>query len=230
MSFRGIILNTFLFQKFKPTNMQKQKTIYHLIVDKSGSMSDCIPQTINGFNEQVSKIRELQQQYPEQELSIGLTTFSHDVFEHFYQSKPEMVKRLNTDTYIPDGSTALLDAVGITVKHIEEQVQYQTSDSDTTVVVVILTDGEENASKNYTLSQIKSMISRLQETGKWTFSFLGANLDSAQVAESMSIKRQNSAVYSKANMEGGIFSKLSESMDKYLDKKRKGNKLDDFLS
>ena len=209
--------------------MQKQKTIYHLIVDKSSSMSDCIPQTINGFNEQVSKIRELQQQYPEQELSIGLTTFNHEVYEHFYQSRPEMVNQLSTNTFRPDGSTALLDAVGLSTKHIEELMKIQRVDTDTTVVIVILTDGEENASKFYTLKDIKAMISRLQETGKWTFSFLGANLDSVEVAESMSIKRQNSAVYSKANMEGGIFSKLSSSMDSYLDKKRKGNNLDDFL-
>lgn len=209
--------------------MKKQKTIYHLIVDKSSSMSDCIPQTINGFNEQVSKIRELQQQYPEQELSIGLTTFNHEVYEHFYQSRPEMVNQLSTNTYRPDGSTALLDAVGLSTKHIEELLKFQSVNTDTTVVVVILTDGEENASKFYTLKDIKAMISRLQETGKWTFSFLGANLDSVDVAERMSIKRQNSAVYSKANMEGGIFSKLSSSMDSYLDKKRKGNNLDDFL-
>ncbi len=209
--------------------MQKQKTIYHLIVDKSGSMGDCIPQTINGFNEQVSKISELQQQYPEQELTIGLTTFNQEVYEHFYESRPEMVKQLNTNTYRPDGSTALLDAVGLSTKHIEELMKIQRVDTDTTVVIVILTDVEENASKFYTLKDIKAMISRLQETGKWTFSFLGANLDSVEVAESMSIKRQNSAVYSKANMEGGIFSKLSASMDSYLDKKRKGNNLDDFL-
>ena len=48
--------------------MQKQKTIYHLIVDKSGSMSDCIEQTISGFNEQVSKIREIEQSFPDQEV------------------------------------------------------------------------------------------------------------------------------------------------------------------
>ena len=53
--------------------MQKQKTIYHLIVDKSGSMGDCIEQTISGFNEQVSKIQQLQTEFPEQDLSIGLT-------------------------------------------------------------------------------------------------------------------------------------------------------------
>ena len=88
----------------------------------------------------------------------------------------------------------------------------------------------ENASKFYTRNLVAETIKELDTTGKWTFSFLGANLDSTQVAESMSIKRQNSAVYSKSNMEAGIFSKLSESMDKYLEKKRRGNNLDDFLS
>lgn len=210
--------------------MSKQKTIYHLVVDKSGSMSDCISQTINGFNEQVSKILELQQQYPGQELTIGLTTFNHDIYEHFYQSKPEMVNRLDTNTYIPGGSTALLDAVGITVKHIEEVLQFQEKDADTTVVIVILTDGEENASKIYTLRDIKAMIARLQEAGKWTFSFIGANLNSVEVAVSMAIKSQNSFVFEKSNMKFGLFDKLSHSMSSYMDKKTKGRSLDDLFS
>ena len=65
--------------------MQKQKTIYHLIVDKSGSMSDCIEETISGFNEQVNKIQQLQNEFAEQDLSIGLTTFNNEVFHHFFR-------------------------------------------------------------------------------------------------------------------------------------------------
>jgi hypothetical protein len=87
--------------------MQKQKTIYHLIVDKSGSMTDCIEQTINGFNEQVNKIKQLEREFPEQELSIGLTTFNHEVYHHFFQSPPVAVRNLTTSTYRPNGTTAL---------------------------------------------------------------------------------------------------------------------------
>ncbi len=210
--------------------MNKQKTIYHLIVDKSGSMSDCIEQTINGFNEQVSKVRELQQQFPDQELTIGLTTFNGEVYEHFYQGNPEEVIKLTPATYIPGGSTALLDAIGVSVQHLENIVQYQPASAATTVVVVILTDGEENASKHYNLKQINATISRLQETGKWTFSFIGATLDAAEVAVSMAIRRQNSFVFQKSNMKAGLFDRLSGSMENYLHKKRKGENLDDYFS
>ena len=210
--------------------MTQQKTIYHLIVDKSGSMSDCIEQTITGFNEQVSKVRELRQQYPEQELTIGLTTFNGEVFEHFYQSHPESIHLLTPATYVPNGSTALLDAIGQSTLHIEQLLQHQPKNSEVTVVMVILTDGEENASRRYTLKDISTTISRLQETGKWTFSFIGATLDAVEVAASMSIRKQNSFVFEKENMKSGLFDRLSDSMENYIMKKRAGGKLDDYFS
>ena len=210
--------------------MQKQKTIYHLIVDKSGSMGDCIEQTINGFNEQVNKIKQLDREFPEQELSIGLTTFNHEVYHHFFQSPPVAVRNLTTSTYRPDGTTALLDAVGLSVQTIEREIQQDENQTNTTVVIVILTDGHENASKSFKLSDIRNTISRLEETGKWTFSFIGATLDAVDVATSMAIKQQNSFAFEKANMKSGVFDKLSSSMENYMHKKRSGEDLDDLFS
>ena len=210
--------------------MQKQKTIYHLIVDKSGSMSDCIEQTISGFNEQVSKIQQLQKEYPEQELTIGLTTFNHEVYHHFFQSPPSIVRNLNSDIYRPDGTTALLDAIGMTIESIEKKIQHIQNQSTTTSVIVILTDGYENASKLFKLEDIRRNISRLEETGKWTFSFIGASLDAVDIADSMAIKRQNSFMFEKSNMKVGLFDRLSNSMENYLDKKRMGKDLGDFFS
>jgi hypothetical protein len=66
--------------------MKSQKTIYHILVDKSGSMSDCIDQTINGFNEQISKIKELEIKFPEQLMTSGLTTLNTHV-DHLYYIK-----------------------------------------------------------------------------------------------------------------------------------------------
>lgn len=210
--------------------MQKQKTIYHLIVDKSGSMSDCIEQTISGFNEQVNKIQQLEKEYSEHEITIGLTTFNHEVYHHFFQSPPAAVRKLNTDTYRPDGTTALLDAIGMTVSSIENEIQYHSNQSNTTVVLVILTDGHENASRMFKLHDIKKTISRLEETGRWTFSFIGATLDAVDIAEGMAIKRSNSFVFDKANMKDGLFDKLSNSMDRYLNKKSNGRDLRDLFS
>ena len=210
--------------------MQKQKTIYHLIVDKSGSMSDCIEQTISGFNEQVNKIQQLEKEYSEQEITIGLTTFNNEVYHHFFQSPPTAVRKLNTDTYRPVGSTALIDAIGMAIQNIEDHLRYHNNQLNTTVVVVILTDGHENASRIFKLEDIKKAISRLEETGKWTFSFIGATLDAVDMAESMSIKRQNSFMFEKSNMKSGLFDKLSESMDHYMNKKRSGRDLGDLFS
>lgn len=210
--------------------MQTQKTIYHLIVDKSGSMSDCIENTINGFNEQVNKVLHLEKEYPEQEITIGLSTFNHEVFHHYFQSKPASVKKLNTSTYIPEGTTALLDAIGMTINTIEKEIIGQNRKENTTVVIVILTDGHENASKSFTLEDIRKAISRLEETGKWTFSFMGATLDAVNVAASMAIKQQNSFSFEKDNMNSEVWSKLSNSMGNYMDKKRKGENLDNLFS
>ena len=209
--------------------MQKSKTIYHLIVDKSGSMSDRIEQTINGFNEQVNKIQQLEKEYTEQEITIGLTTFNHEVYHHFFQSPPTAVRKLTTDTYRPDGTTALIDAIGMTIQSLENETQHHQNQLNTTVVIVILTDGHENASRIFKLEDIRKVISRLEESGKWTFSFIGATLDAVNVAASMAIKSQNSFMFEKSNMQSGLFDKLSNSMEKYMDKKRKGKNLGDFF-
>jgi hypothetical protein len=210
--------------------MQKQKTIYHLIVDKSGSMSDCIENTINGFNEQVAKIRQLEMEFSEQEITIGLTTFNHAVYHHFFQSPPSIVRNLSTETYLPNGGTALLDAVGYTVINIENEIKHQAADLNTTVVIVILTDGYENASNFFKLEDIRKTILRLEETGKWTFSFIGATLDAVDVAATMAIRKQNSYAFEKSSMKSEVWSKLSDTMSNYMDKKRRGGNLSDLFS
>ena len=129
--------------------MRKQKTIYHLIVDKSGSMSSCIENTIIGFNEQVTKIMQMEKEFPEQDMTIGLTTFNHEVYHNFFQTQPAKVQKLTENTYRPDGGTALLDAIGITVERMENKDFVNAQEFLTTFVVVILTDGFENSSGRY---------------------------------------------------------------------------------
>lgn len=209
--------------------MKKQKTIYHMILDKSGSMSDCIPNTLEGYNEQILKIRELEKKYPEQEICLGLTTFNNEICHLSFQRPPSTARLLNSENYRPDGSTALLDAIGLVIRQLEKDVEAQQREYDTTVVVVILTDGHENASRQFRLSDISQMISRLEETGKWTFSFIGATLDAVDVAQSMAIKARNSYAFDKSDIKGRVFENLSMSMDTYLDKKRKGGNLDNLF-
>ena len=95
-------------------------------------------------------------------------------------------------------------------------------------VIIILTDGYENASRIFTLQEIRAMISSKEATGRWTFSYLGATLDAVAMAEQMNIKRQNAAAFDKAAMNNQVWDKLSDSMDHYLDKKRRGESLDEL--
>ena len=208
--------------------MNKQRTVYHLIVDRSGSMSDCIPATINGFNEQLNRINDIAAEFPEQEVRIGLTLFNDSINHVTISGQLGNVRPLTTENYRPDGYTALLDAIGASIGVLSEEEQSK-SGIPTTFVVVVLTDGHENCSRVYNLEQIRSMISRLEESGKWTFSFIGATLDAADVAEQMAFKRQNSYSFDKQEMRGEVWDKLSGSMKTYLDKKRKGEDLSDFI-
>jgi hypothetical protein len=205
-------------------HMSSQRTIYHLIVDRSGSMSDCIDATINGFNEQINRIRSIAMEFPEQDIRIGYTIFNFSI------DMPAVAQDLNTITplsrsnYVPTGSTALYDAIGKTTLQLEAFTDHH-SDLPVTYVVVVLTDGYENASQMFTLQNIRSMISRLEATGRWTFSFIGATLDAVAVAAQMSFKTQNSFSFEKREMNAAVWHKLSDSMEHYLHKKRKGKDL-----
>ena len=204
--------------------MKTQRTIYHLIVDKSGSMSDCIEATINGFNEQINRIRSIATEFPEQDIRVGFTVFNFSIDMPAVAEDLNTIPRLTRSNYVPSGSTALYDAIGKTTMQLEEFTDHH-SDLPVTYVVVVLTDGYENASQMFTLHNIRSMISRLEATGRWTFSFIGATLDAVAVAEQMSFKTQNSFSFEKREMNAAVWHKLSDSMEHYLHKKRKGKDL-----
>lgn len=203
---------------------EKPKTFYYIIADESGSMEDCHDQTINGLFEQWNKIRELQAKFPEQEIRVGLTFFNSHVRPIFDNlSVPQMVEK-DIPNYRPNGNTALLDAIGKTVQQVEHRM---TSPQDT-AVIIILTDGYENASQIFILQQIRELICKKEASGRWTFSYLGATLDAVDMAELMHIKRQNALSFEKENMQQDVWNRLSNSMGNYFDKKRRGASLDDL--
>ena len=201
--------------------MKEQKTIYHLIVDESGSMSDCIDNTITGFNDQIAKIMNIEREFPGQKITVGLTTFNDRIRHHFFEETPGIIQKINEKTYLPNGSTALLDAIGFTVNKIEMDLAISTLHLPTTVIIAIITDGYENASKEYNFSLIRQMIRRLEATGNWTFNFIGATIDTAEVAEQLSISN-NSISFSKNEMQGEVWDKLNDGLKKYMLSKDSG--------
>ncbi len=221
------LLIEFCLTKQKTKEMNN-KTYYHLILDKSGSMQSCVNETINGYNEQIQMICDLQQVNTDQEILLSLTTFNHFVSHVALFSKPELVLQLNHETYVPDGSTALLDAIGHAVMTLKSRADQELECDDASAVVVIITDGYENASKLFSLNSIRNLIRELESTGKWTFSFLGADIAALEQAENLNIRKANAASYIKEDS-GRVFAQMSNNMVDYIHEKKAGRIKKNFL-
>lgn len=171
--------------------MNKNYTELAFILDRSGSMENCQAAAIEGFN------RFLE----EQQKADGLAKLTLVLFDDEYllpaQSLPVAeVLPLNSDTYVPRNSTALLDAVGRTIDDLGNHLAaLPEKGRPAQVIVAILTDGLENASEKYTWKQVSRLIKQQTEQYRWTFLFLGANQDAIATAAQLSIAAANSATY-----------------------------------
>jgi len=212
--------------------MKNNKTIYHFVVDQSGSMSGSEGATIEGFNSQLNTLKNLKKANPEQEFVVSVTYFEDEVMDIIKFAPIEQVESLSRENYKPGGLTALLDAVGGSIYRIQQTFSQEIKEDKATVVMVILTDGGENASKYYTHNLVAERIKELDATGKWTFSFLGADLDATNSSDRLNIRRENVVSFSKSNY-SSMMKQVSESIGKYASRKSKGqiiNNLFDDIS
>jgi len=188
--------------------MKKSNTFYHIILDQSGSMSDCVNQTLKGLADQRKEILAIANEFPDQEIRVGLTVFDHNIELKYSNLSVTELSRMNSFHYQPNGQTALLDAIGMSVV-ATQRLMVNEADS---AVIIILTDGYENASKEYSHKQIKELIQAKEETGKWSFTYLGATLDAVEIARSMNIKAENSFAFEKKNMDKDAFARSSMAL------------------
>ncbi len=195
--------------------MSSQKKVFNLIIlDESGSMNSVKSATIQGFNEVVQTVKSVQEKFKEQNHSITFVTFNGvGITTHLFNQAVEKLDELNEDTFRPNASTPLYDAIGESVSRLRLEVE---KEKNANVLVTILTDGYENASKEYSGNAIKSLISELKEKN-WTFTYIGADHDVERVASSISI--QNTLVFKKTT-EGmkQMFAKEKASRMKYSQK------------
>ena len=127
--------------------MKNKRTLYHFILDSSGSMCADRVNTVNLFNKQVATVRTLAISYPEQTFLTGLTIFN-DRIDHLFQETPvHKLIELSHDRYRPQGYTALYDAIGESVNGIMKRFGTVIQNGEMSVVMIILTDGHENASR-----------------------------------------------------------------------------------
>ncbi len=162
------------------------------ILDRSGSMHGLEADTIGGMN----SVLDRQKKENTDETLVSTVLFS-DSSEVIHDRVPlDQVPDLTDREYRVGGCTALLDAVGGAIQHIGNIHKYaRPEDVPGHTMVVIITDGMENASRWYTYDKVKKMIDRQQKKYGWEFVFLGANIDAAREAGRIGIDSRHSAQY-----------------------------------
>ena len=161
------------------------------ILDRSGSMAGLESDTIGGFNSLIAK------QKKEDGQALVSTVLFDDRSDVLHDRVPlDRIAPMTDDDYFVRGCTALLDAVGGAIHHIGNVHKYaRPADRPEKTMVIITTDGMENASKRYTYEKVKSMIERQKEKYGWEFIFLGANIDAVEVAGRFGISEDRAANY-----------------------------------
>lgn len=171
----------------------KAKIVF--ILDRSGSMQSIRGDAIGGFNTFLK----------DQQALPGEATLTLILFDNEYSVPQDnlpiaSIKPLDSTTFAPRGGTALYDAVGRAITDAGTQLDASTDKPDK-VIVVILTDGEENSSREYTRYQVASMIKHQQDKYNWEFIFLAANQDAFATGANLNIKGANTANFA-ANAAG----------------------------
>lgn len=153
--------------------MKKSSAFIVMLVDKSGSMSLIKQGAIDGFNNFVKAQLEIKDD------SLATVCLFDSEYLYIVDKQPlKDVALLDNYNYIPKGSTALNDALGSTINKVSQQiVSMPEKKRPSKVIVCIISDGEENASQEYTQEQIKSLIEYRKEHFKWEFVFIGTNQD-----------------------------------------------------
>ena len=177
--------------------MRSDLTDITLVIDRSGSMEEIHSDAEGGVN---AFIREQSQQQGE-----ALLTLVQFDDEHEFVHRGIPVKQVPAYTLVPRGGTALLDAVGRAINQTGERLaRMPEADRPGLVILVIVTDGEENASREFSKVRIKKMIQRQQQKYNWHFTFLGADQDAFAEAGGIGIPANGAANFAKNKVDAAF--------------------------
>lgn len=171
--------------------MKKGLTEIVFILDRSGSMSGLEADTIGGFNSMLGKQKKLEGE------ALITTVLFDDKLQILHNRVPlDEVNNMTSQDYYVGGCTALLDAIGDSIKRISEIQKSKPEDErPEKTMFIITTDGQENSSERYDFKKIKKMIEKKQDKKQWEFLFLGANIDAIGTASDLGIKANRSVNY-----------------------------------
>jgi len=204
--------------------MTEKHQVHNLIIlDESGSMQSIKNSIIQGFNEVVQTMKGIEKQYPEQEHFITLVTFNGLGQKTLHFIDPvEKLDQIDASKYQPNATTPLYDAMGFSFIKLKQALE---NVKDYNVLVTIMTDGEENDSKEYNGIAIKKLVEELKQN-RWTFTYIGTDHDIEKFAMSISI---NNTMYFEKNEEAMrcMFEKEKYAREVYSKKISNKEALDD---
>lgn len=178
--------------------MKKDLTEIIFILDKSGSMTSVLDETIIGFNKFLDDQKKIT---CEAKLTLKLfSTYGQE--EIIYDGKlVHECDNLSFFTYVPNGFTALLDAIGNSIEEVGKRLsETKEEDKPEKVIMVILTDGQENDSRKYSADKIKSMIEHQTSKYSWEFVYLGANQDAFANSSLIGISGKSTMIYDSSKV------------------------------
>lgn len=175
----------------KVTHKNSQDVVLSIILDRSGSMAYTWKQTLDSFSEYINALKKDDNNY-----RVTLTVFDDRVAQPLIDVPIKKVDASMLEDFGPRGMTALYDAIGKTLNSLNEEME------DEKVLVVIITDGGENASKEFNRDKIARMIREAEDKGNYTFVFLAANQDSWQTAQTFGLQHRNNVVTYDASNQG----------------------------
>ena len=193
--------------------MNKNLTELVYILDMSGSMRPLTSDTIGGYNTLLNQQKKLGEENPAMRANVTTVLFDDRYILLHDRTDIRDVPDITDREYVPLGMTAMLDAIGRTLVSVGQKLAAMPEEERPGLVsVTIITDGQENASTEYTWKQVHAMIKEQREKYSWVFSFIGANIDVAHVSDDLGIDRRMSRKFS-ASKRGAttLFASLSKA-------------------
>ena len=167
------------------------------VIDESGSMGSSKSDVIGGFK----KVIDEQKAIKDGKCAVSIIKFATDVQEVFIGKDVNEVEYLNDETYDPQGLTAMNDGIGYAIDKVGDWLRnMKEEDRPEKNLIVIMTDGEENNSKDYSLSKVREMIKHQETKYSWTFLYLGTDISDAKAAKDYGFATRGYS--SRGNLDG----------------------------
>ncbi len=178
----------------KKAKNANKKTHIAIVLDRSGSMSSIHKQTVDGINQQFEAFRKGKDIAGD--TGVSLIQFDTVIETRLDDVKPAELKEWAMSDFQPRGGTAMYDGIWNAINHLKTK---EVTD-DTAYLICVISDGEENSSREISQQTLADEIKRLQDGGNWTFQYLMANVDIQKIRQTFNANINNIAAYNSTAM------------------------------